>query len=264
MDQSPENNQQEDDDDTNRSSSETPTFEIGDFLEKNYPLFTVLSIFGAISIYIFGLRDGVNADTPVIIGFVSSQFLLLLSAYAIYKRILDQMNGFTELLDYILHPPSKSSIELLIFLTSFTALVASFLSVSAEFTGAVSLLLQALAFPFGYAISVGILEYTHENTEYQIEFDEESTVYERTKVVVTWAIEASVIIVVSIHFFNQVDSAVIFDIPKANFFNPVISALLVGSGLFGGIYAFAAVFSFLNLITNLVKSTLSDLHDRLR
>lgn len=252
MTQSSEGNQQEIRESASEEVSRDPKFEIGDFLEDNYPLFTVLSIFGAISIYIFGLRDGVTAEKPVIVGFVSSQFLLLLSAYAIYKRILGLMGGFSNLLDYILHQPSKDSLELLVFLVAFTSLVVSFLSVNSEFTGSVSLLFQALALPIGYGITIALIEYLDEGTDFSIETGSNSSIIEKLKLILFSTSISCVVILISVHFFTHVDSSVVFGIPEKDFLDPVVSAFFVGSGLVGGIYAVISIFTLIEVARDLI------------
>lgn len=123
-----------------QNPKEGPTkFDISDFLDENYELFAILSIFGVLSFYIFELPRDLNSLNPSSVGFISSLSLFLLTSFAIFKRLLSEVGVriTSETFEAI-----RGRMELFAFLFSFTGLLIGFLGFGISFSALFSFLVQ--------------------------------------------------------------------------------------------------------------------------
>lgn len=103
-------------------------FNVNYFLEENYKLFTILSIFAAITYYIINIIGVFEPFSPLSIAFTSSISLFTLVSLGITRRI------YYEIIDVILADSDEESgsliekLELFIFSALFLGLLLSFLA----------------------------------------------------------------------------------------------------------------------------------------
>lgn len=138
--------------------SDSGSLEIGEFIEDNASLFTVLSIFGAISVYVNRFTDLVTQERTIQIGFVAALFLFLLSTYIIDKRFVKELGGLSETLAFLLKPTLRSY-EAFIFVVAFHGLIFSFVITSYTFQSVTIFFLQIFGLLAGFIFPLRALQY---------------------------------------------------------------------------------------------------------
>lgn len=246
--------QSEEDDDGQSESDELPQFDMGKFFTDNYQIFAILSIFGAISIYIFGLKEGVDSRRPVIIGFVSSIFLLLLASLSIYKRLIEQMDGLYNLIQKLLSPPTKDSIELSIFLVAFTSLLYSLISVSSQYIGTASLLLQLVSIIMGFAVTIAPLEILEDRVGFGPDFAEPVSIKNIIIGIVQLYGLGAVLVFTAFNIIKSQKAQSLLSISVKYPFSAIISAFAVGISLVGFVYILAASLVVLQGIVKVIQA----------
>lgn len=120
-------------------------FDLGTFLEENYQLFTLLSVFGAISTYFSRLPTEIGWYWKQLAVSASLSIFLIISIL-IRRRIKNAIDGL--LLDSIIKPQIKSYL-LGFFILSFYTLVFTIIGIITNYSSATMLLLQLFAVLIG-------------------------------------------------------------------------------------------------------------------
>lgn len=122
---------------------ESATFDINEFLEENYELFAILSIFGVLTFYIFELPRDSNSLNPSSVGFISSLSLFLLTCFGIFKRLLSEIGVriTSETFEAI-----RGKMEFFVFLFSLIGLLIGFLGFGISFSALFAFLVQLSIF----------------------------------------------------------------------------------------------------------------------
>ena len=120
-------------------------FDLGTFLEENYQLFTLLSVFGAISTYFSRLPTEIGWYWKQLAVSASLSIFLIISIL-IRKRIKNEIDGL--LLDSIIKPQRKSYL-LGFFMISFHFLVVTTIGIITKYSSATMLILQLFAVLIG-------------------------------------------------------------------------------------------------------------------
>lgn len=142
----------------NQDETDSGSFEIGTFIENNTSLFTILSIFGAISVYVNRFTDLVTQERTIQIGFVAALFLFLLSTYIIDKRLVKEFGGLSDTIAFLLQPTLRSY-ETIIFVVAFHGLVFSFVITSYTFQSVTVFFLQIFGLLAGFIFPLRALQY---------------------------------------------------------------------------------------------------------
>lgn len=121
-------------------SDDKQSFNLSRFLKDNSELFTLLSVFGAISIYLAQFSAGVNSNWKHI-GQVSGLLLFFLVALEIRRNLKSRLDS--SLLDFLIKP-RKESYRLLLFVVPFYSLVLSIGSVAVQYPSAGTFVGQAI------------------------------------------------------------------------------------------------------------------------
>jgi len=120
-------------------------FDLGAFLEENYQLFTLLSVFGAISTYFSRLPTEIGWYWKQLAVSASLSIFLIISIL-IRRRIKNAIDGL--LLDSIIKPQRKSYL-LGFFMISFYSLVVTTIGIITNYSSATMLILQLFAVLIG-------------------------------------------------------------------------------------------------------------------
>lgn len=131
-------------------------FRIEEFLESNYRLFAILSVFGAISVYLPKIGD-LDTDPVLRVGFVSTLFLILLTAVTIDRRFFSQVGRTKGLVQSLLHP-SSNTYGLVLFIIPFNALTISLIGASGSYTATFIYLFQLIGTSIGIVITFHIIK----------------------------------------------------------------------------------------------------------
>ncbi len=94
-------------------------FQLDIFLEENQPLFTVMGIFGAISIYLTSLMQDSNQYLQF--GIVSSFVLFVIVSVVIFIKAFKRRNNELIPLDFLMF--NKANMERLLFIIPFLMLI---------------------------------------------------------------------------------------------------------------------------------------------
>lgn len=137
-----------------RSEADDEVFKIETFLEDNYKIFTLLSIFGALIVYLFDLLEN-SPSEALRIGISSSLVLFLLSSWSVIKRVNKATNGLNGFIEGLANR-SQGSYELLLFVVSFGGLIWGFFGLGTQLQSSLGVILQVAAFLVGFS-AVGFL-----------------------------------------------------------------------------------------------------------
>jgi hypothetical protein len=137
-------------------SDDVDSFEFAVFLKEESELFTLLGVFGAISLYLAQFPVGVN-NQWLNIGIVSSLLIFITVAISIRGRLEQQLES--SIFDFIIKP-RQESFQVLIFVVPFYLLSFSVFVVAVQYQAAGQFVAQAILVFFGistvlYAIVTG-------------------------------------------------------------------------------------------------------------
>lgn len=121
-------------------SDDRQSFDLSRFLEENIELFTLLSVFGAISIYLAQFSADVNSNWKHV-GQVSGIIIFFLVALEIRRDLKSRLDS--SLFDFLIKP-RKESYRLLLFVVPFYLLVLSIVSIVIHYPAAGTLVGQAI------------------------------------------------------------------------------------------------------------------------
>lgn len=230
-----------------------PTFEIGEFLDENYRLFAVLSIFGALSIYVFSLEPAEVGKRIFQFGFVSSQLLFFLTALAIFRRLISFLGGMSNFWKELAFDPSYGSIELSIFLTSFVTLLISMMGVSMSFLTTVSFIFQAVGLLIGFASSFWVLQYVNRNTTLFDRAVSIDSIWDRVLNIGFLGAISFVFLIISAQMIRFVGPTQIFDLQQNEILPPIFATFVFGVFLVGFIYGLACIITTIFFLLGLMK-----------
>ncbi|WP_336336873.1 hypothetical protein [Haloarcula brevis] len=120
-------------------TDEKSEFELSCFLEEQSKLFTLLGVFGGVSLYLAQFPVEAN-DRWLNVGIVSSLIIFILAAFSIRHRLREEFDS--SLFDFIIKP-RRESFRVLTFVVPFYLLIISVLSVVFQYPAAGSLIGQA-------------------------------------------------------------------------------------------------------------------------
>lgn len=121
-------------------TDEKSEFELSHFLEEQSKLFTLLGVFGGVSLYLAQFPVEAN-DRWLNVGIVSSLIIFTLAAFSIRHRLREEFDS--SLFDFIIKP-RRESFRVLTFVVPFYLLIFSVLSVVIQYPAAGSLIGQAI------------------------------------------------------------------------------------------------------------------------
>lgn len=121
-------------------TDEEGEFELSYFLEEQSKLFTLLGVFGGVSLYLAQFPVEVNGRW-VNVGIVSSLLIFTLVAISIRHRLQEEFD--TSLFDFVIKP-RRESFRVLTFVVPFYLLIFSVLSVVIQYPAAGSLVGQSI------------------------------------------------------------------------------------------------------------------------
>lgn len=130
-----------------------PDVSIAQFLEDNSSLFTILSVFGAISIYFARFPSSSNSYWQNV-GTVSSLLLFLVTAFAIRSRLKTVVDG--QLFDYLIKP-RQASYKLVLFVIPLYLLTLAVATLVVEYSVAATFVLQLILVFVGMSTVVWII-----------------------------------------------------------------------------------------------------------
>lgn len=240
--------EEEDQSDSDSTEEKMPTFDVTVFLENNYKLFALLSIFGAISVYIFDFQSGSKTGVYTNIGFVASQFLFLLTALSIQRKIVLKIGGIGDVIGYAIFGPLKDSLELSAFLVAFNCLVFSFVTVNLEFLSVFSFILQLIGVLFGMSLTITVLQETEKRWEWGIGVSKDNSLRKNSLAMSQVFVIVFLLILTGGIIVEMTGPITLFTLQQENWLLAVTAAVGTGIWLIGILYAFLGVLSFTIII----------------
>lgn len=207
------------------------------FLEKNHKLITIMSVFGALSIYLLQIRGEFENQLAPNFGSISAIILFLLIAGKLDLRLLKEYKE--ELNNVLLHQPSRKSLDILLFLIPFNTLILSIVGMGITFENSFALLLQVIALLLGFSSTFWFLS-SIEHIQKKIDIRFHPRFHLIFFLLVIPCILTSIVAGISHHLFNELIPFSYVGITVQDPLLAFFSALLLGV-LLNGIFYFLLI-----------------------
>lgn len=135
------------------SEDDRSGFSLASFFRRNSSLFTVLGVFGAISVYFTRLEIAKQWSR---LGLVSSLAIFLLVAFNIYRGFVPERSHRTPF-DFLIQP-RRDRIRLTLFAVPFFGIIASVLALVVSYMGTITFLSQFVFVIFGMSTVVKLVD----------------------------------------------------------------------------------------------------------
>lgn len=138
---------------------EIPEVSLDQFLADSYRLFTIMSVFGAVAVYLTSIADTLSdgpGPTVVNIGIVSSLLLFALVSYVINQRFAAT---YLDLRFVLLSPALWPKVVGFIFIVFFDLLTLCVVSIVIYYSDGLSVMIGILTFVFAAVITYKLFYY---------------------------------------------------------------------------------------------------------
>jgi len=256
--------------DTESESTELGKFDIEDFLRENYKLFTILSAFGAISVYLPQIGN-IESNLLLRIGFISVIFLTLLTVFTVNRRFFLEVGKSVGLGKAFLHPRSDTY-EIVLFFTPFNALAISLIAVSGAYTATLAYLFQFIGLGLGVVITFHAIRIRDEFADNE-KMDTGSAILNLAIAVLVCVFLGLVLVIVAvlgvglIEHLGGISQDTLFVFTPQLGILAVLASVFFGVGLAGIIYWCIALIltldGIIQVLTKLYTLAISEVHHRI-